>query len=82
LTTSQNHPSNDDALKTAQDAADRLALALEDVGFDVGTAFPLLTVGTAPSGEPIVRLGNVTVKVASNLVAVLLEAARRGVALG
>ncbi|HZM76723.1 MAG TPA: hypothetical protein VFC19_13405 [Candidatus Limnocylindrales bacterium] len=64
-----------------QQAADLLAVALEDVGFDVGRAFPMLTSGTGSAGVGFVELGRVTSGVASGLAWVLSEAAGRGVSL-
>ncbi|HEX6686065.1 MAG TPA: hypothetical protein VF062_25035 [Candidatus Limnocylindrales bacterium] len=62
----------------AQHAADVLALALEDVGFDVGRAFPMLSSGIGADGVGFVQLGRVTGGVASGLAWVLAEAAGRG----
>lgn len=62
-------------------AADRLALALEDVGFDVGVAFPALRGGVDRHGADAVELGAVTPAVATQLSTVLARAARRGIAL-
>jgi hypothetical protein len=75
-------PPKDSAFEAvAQRSADRLALALEDVGFDVGRAFPLLQSGVDRDGTPIVELGRVTEEVASRLSTVLSRAAQRGVTL-
>ena len=63
----------------AQRAADRLALALEEVGFDVGRAFPGLGSGLDRAGAPAVDLGQVTVPVAEGLAVVLSQAAGHGV---
>ncbi|QSB14035.1 hypothetical protein JQS43_21230 [Natronosporangium hydrolyticum] len=63
-----------DALQTA----DALALALEEVGFDVGRAFPLLGAGSGREGVPVVELGQVSASVADSLAAVLHRAARKG----
>lgn len=71
--------SNDASDASAQREADRLALALEEVGFDVGRALPELGNGTGLGGTPIVHLGHTSVDVASRLANVLFEAARRGV---
>jgi hypothetical protein len=65
----------------AQRTADRLALALEAVGFDVGIDFPGLRSGWDESGAPGVRLGAVTCRVASNLTALLVGATAAGVVL-
>jgi hypothetical protein len=64
-----------------QRAADLLALALEEVGFDVGLAFPLLRGGAGVEGAPVVDLGRITVAVASDLALVLREAANGGITL-
>jgi hypothetical protein len=61
----------------AQRSADRLALALEDVGFDVGREFPMLQGGVDREGAPVVDLGRVTEAVASRLSLVLSRAASR-----
>ena len=63
----------------AQRSADRLALALEEVGFDVGRAFPMLGSGVDRRGIPAVELGGVTTTVADRLSVVLSQAARQGV---
>lgn len=65
--------------KTAQASADRLALALEDAGFDVGRAFPTLRGGLDPDGAAVVELGRVTVAVADDLSSVLARAAEQGI---
>lgn len=65
----------------AQRAADRLALALEDVGFDVGTEFPALHSGVDRFGTYAIELGAVTPVVASELSRVLALAARYGITL-
>lgn len=62
----------------AQQAADRLALAFEDIGFDVGRAFPMLGAGADRYGVQVVELGRVSVDVAEVLAAVLGRAAVRG----
>jgi hypothetical protein len=59
----------------AQRSADRLALALEDVGFDVGVAFPMLQGGVDREGAPIVDLGRVVEPVATRLTTILNRAA-------
>ena len=63
----------------AQRSADRLAVALEEVGFDVGRAFPMLGAGVDARGGPGVELGRVAVAVADGLSAVLTGAVRHGV---
>lgn len=62
-------------------AADRLALALEDVGFDVGVAFPALRGGVNRHGADAVELGAVAPTVATQLSMVLAWAARRGITI-
>jgi hypothetical protein len=71
----------DDARLAAQRAADSLALALEDVGFDVGQAYPQLRGEVSPDGGSVVELGWVTAEIASSLASVLARAAKRGVTL-
>jgi hypothetical protein len=63
----------------ARRAADRLAVALEEVGFDVGRAFPALTSRLDRDGTPVVDLGTVTDGVAAQLADVLARATSRGV---
>lgn len=71
--------SRDSSGAVAQRSADRLALALEEVGFDVGRAFPMLGSGPDRSGAPYVELGRVSPSVADQLSAVLARAAQHGV---
>ncbi|MGC9666858.1 hypothetical protein ACNTMW_09925 [Planosporangium sp. 12N6] len=66
---------------TAQQAADRLALALEDVGFDVGREFPLLGNAVSRNGLPVVILDRILPTVATRLAHVIEQAARAGVTL-
>lgn len=63
----------------AQQAADNLALALENSGFDVGMAFPGLRTAWDESGALGVHLGTVTRGVASDLAALLSRGAAAGV---
>ena len=77
----EESPSGPDAETLAQRAADHLALALEEVGFDVGVAFPGLHSALDKSGAPIVHLGHVNCGVASDLSAFLADAVRLGIAL-
>ena len=49
----------------ARSAADRLALALEDAGFDVGQDFPALQDTIGRRGAPVVRLGDVQPSIAN-----------------
>lgn len=57
----------------AERSADRLAVALEDVGFDVGQEFPGLRGGVDERGRPAVVLGVVEVVTADQLSAVLMS---------
>lgn len=70
-----------DAEALAQGAADRLALALEEVGFDVGVSFPGLHGAPDKSGTPTVYLGTVTADVASDMSTFLTDAVRLGAML-
>lgn len=79
--TAEEPPAELDPEATAQRSADRLALALEDVGFDVGQAFPMLGSGLDHKRRPIVELGRVTATVASDLSNVLAQAVQRGITL-
>lgn len=63
----------------ARETADQLALALEEVGFDVGRAFPVLCGVVDIGGSPAVLLGRVDAEVAGTLAAVLVRAAGLGV---
>jgi hypothetical protein len=58
----------------AHHSADRLALALEDAGFDVGREFPMLHGGLDRDGTPIVNLGYITEVVAAHLTTLLTGA--------
>jgi hypothetical protein len=66
---------------SGQHSADRLALALEEVGFDVGRAFPTLSGGVDRDGNPAVDLGQVVESVARQLADILTRAADRGISL-
>jgi hypothetical protein len=57
--------------EVARDAADRLALALEDAGFDVGQDFPGLRDVIVSQGGVVVRIGDVWPAVADRLAAAL-----------
>ena len=70
---------HDEADALAVRAADRLAVALEDVGFDVGRAFPLLRGGLDRDGAAVVELGRVGVDTAIQLADVLTRAAQADV---
>jgi hypothetical protein len=70
-----------EARRVAQDTADHVATALEDVGFDVGREFPMLRSGMNIHGSPTVDLGRVSITVADRIITVLKGAAERGVTL-
>lgn len=55
----------------AQRATDRLALALEDAGFDVGQEFPALHDAIGRQGIAVVRIGDIYPAVADRLAAVV-----------
>ncbi|MEV6304643.1 hypothetical protein AB0M02_34900 [Actinoplanes sp. NPDC051861] len=57
--------------EVAQESADRLALAFEDAGFDVGQDFPALHDAIGRAGDPVVRIGDVRPAVADRLAAAL-----------
>ncbi|MEV4343548.1 hypothetical protein AB0J83_03580 [Actinoplanes sp. NPDC049596] len=63
--------------ESAQRSADRLALALEDVGFDVGQEFSALHDAIDRQGAAVVRIGDVLPIVADRLAAVLMSGAAR-----
>ena len=63
---------------TAQSAADRLALALEDIGFDVGQEFPALHDAIGRRGSAVVRIGDVEPAVADRLAGALVRPAVAG----
>ncbi|HZO64322.1 MAG TPA: hypothetical protein VFB74_04915 [Kribbellaceae bacterium] len=63
----------------AQRSADRLALALEDVGFDVGQEFPALHDAIGRQGFAVVRLGDIRPATADRLVTLLARAAAQGI---
>ena len=65
--------------ETSRQAADALALALEDVGFDVGRVFPLLRATADRDGAPVVEIGPMTPVAATQLAQVLTMAAESGV---
>ncbi|MFF5227986.1 hypothetical protein [Dactylosporangium sp. NPDC000521] len=67
--------------EAAQRAADALAVALEEAGFDVGRAFPELRTTVDADGSAHVEIGPITPDVAGQLVALLTDAAGRGVTL-
>ena len=56
----------------ARSATDRLAVALEEVGFDVGLEFPALHDAIGCRGQAVVRIGDVAPMVADRLSDVLL----------
>jgi hypothetical protein len=78
----EDRPTSDSVLAAAERSADRLAVALEDVGFDVGRAFPALNGEVDREGHPVVDLGRVAEPVASQLATVLARAAESGKTAG
>jgi hypothetical protein len=64
--------------RVAQAAADQLATALEEVGFDVGREFTMLQGRTDLSRAPRVDVGRISIISAARLVSILTEAAQRG----
>ena len=64
----------------AQRATDRLALALEDAGFDVGQEFPALHDAIGRQGFGVVRIGDVHPTTAERLAAVLSRGTRGDIA--
>ena len=63
--------------EAARRAADRLALALEEVGFDVGQEFPALHDAIGRQGSAVVHIGDVLPAVADRLATVLTSGAVR-----
>jgi hypothetical protein len=55
----------------ARGATDRLALALEDAGFDVGQDFPALHDAIGRQGFAVVRMGDVRPSIADRLATVV-----------
>lgn len=63
----------DSDANAARSSADRLALALEDAGFDVGHEFPELSDAPGRRGSPVVRIGDVLPAVADRLADALRD---------
>ncbi|WP_432831436.1 hypothetical protein [Dactylosporangium sp. CA-092794] len=63
----------------AQQAADALALALEEAGLDVGRAFPLLHAAIGRDGAPAVEIGHLAPAVAGQLADLIARAAAGGI---
>lgn len=63
--------------ESARRSVDRLALALEDAGFDVGQEFPALHDAIGRQGTAVVRIGDVRPAVADRLAAALMNGAER-----
>ncbi|GID32915.1 hypothetical protein [Paractinoplanes brasiliensis] len=63
--------------ESAQRSADRLAIALEDAGFDVGQEFPALHDAIGRQGAAVVRIGDVRPAVADRLATALVSGATR-----
>ncbi len=57
--------------EAAQQATDRLATSLEEVGFDVGQDFPQLSAVSTFGYGPPVRVGRISAETASRLCDVL-----------
>jgi hypothetical protein len=75
-------PTDDaDAEAVAQQAADMLALALEDVGFDVGRAFPGLRGALGHDGSARVDVGRVLASTALDLAGLLNRASLHGITM-
>ncbi|WP_433609550.1 hypothetical protein ACQP2P_38635 [Dactylosporangium sp. CA-139114] len=69
---------SEDAMARAGDArraADALALALEEAGFDVGREFPLLQATVSRDGTPTVEVGHLVPVVAERLADLIARAA-------
>jgi len=62
-------------------SADLLALALENVGFDVGREFDMLRSAVDYRARPAVDLGQITESTAQRLITVLSRAAAAGIVL-
>jgi len=74
-----NLPADARPERVAQAAADQLATALEEVGFDVGREFTMLQGRADLNRTPRVDVGRISTTSAARLVRVLTEAARRGI---
>lgn len=59
----------------ARRSADRLALALEEAGFDVGREFPALYDAIGRQGSAVVRIGDIEPAVADRLASALTSGA-------
>ncbi|NMO50927.1 hypothetical protein HH310_06940 [Actinoplanes sp. TBRC 11911] len=58
-------------LAAARKSADRLAIALEEIGFDVGQEFPALDGAVSREGSAVVRIGDVQPDIADGLASAL-----------
>jgi hypothetical protein len=67
--------------RTARNAADQLATALEEVGFDVGREFSGLRSALNLGNRPAVDVGRITAESAFTLARILTEAAGHGVGI-
>ena len=65
-------------VEAARNSTDRLALALEEAGFDVGRDFPALHDAMGRQGAAVVRVGDISPAVADRLSAVLAGEAQVG----
>ena len=70
-----------DPRHAARMSADLLALALENVGFDVGREFGMLRGAVDYRAQPAVDLGQITESAAQRLTTVLSRAAAAGIVL-
>ncbi|GAA4955880.1 hypothetical protein [Actinoplanes utahensis] len=64
--------------EAARRSTDRLALALEEAGFDVGQEFPALHHAVGRRGAAVVRIGDISPAVADRLSEVLAGQALAG----
>jgi hypothetical protein len=69
----------DDAEEVALQVADRLAVALEEAGFDVGRSFPALQGSITLDATARVELGRVTAEDAVRLATLLERAVAQGI---
>jgi len=69
----------DAAEEVALQAADRLAVALEEAGFDVGRSFPALQGSITLDATARVELGRVTAQDAVRLATLLEQAVAQGI---
>jgi hypothetical protein len=75
MTAPEPPPSSPD--EATQHTADRLALALEEVGFDVGRDFPSLGARMGVTREWLITFGDVRPAVAARLADLLIRSNRQ-----